>query len=120
VPAAIAWLLGTVILLGPPLSVVGILLGARWLRKRDAPRLVVSVAYVLAALVGLVIVAGYVGAVVVAVHPVGDEPVEPSQKARVLAEGISEAMNCGAFALLVVLIAAGWIGFWRWRRRAVR
>lgn len=32
---------------------------------------------------------------------VGGESIEPSQKARILAEGISEAMNCMAFALLV-------------------
>ena len=34
---------------------------------------------------------------------VGSEIVDPSQKARVLAEGISEAMNCTAFGLLVGL-----------------
>jgi biopolymer transport protein ExbB/TolQ len=32
---------------------------------------------------------------------IGGQSVDPSQKARVLAEGISEAMNCTAFALLV-------------------
>jgi biopolymer transport protein ExbB/TolQ len=32
---------------------------------------------------------------------VGGESVVPSQKARILAEGISEAMNCTAFGLLV-------------------
>lgn len=31
---------------------------------------------------------------------VGGESVDPSQKARVLAEGISEAMNCAAVGLL--------------------
>jgi len=31
---------------------------------------------------------------------VGGESVDPSQKARILAEGISEAMNCTAFGLL--------------------
>jgi hypothetical protein len=30
--------------------------------------------------------------------------VEPSRKARALAEGVSEAMNCGTFALLVAVI----------------
>jgi biopolymer transport protein ExbB len=34
---------------------------------------------------------------------VGGESVDPSQKARLLAEGISEAMNCTAFGLLVWL-----------------
>ncbi len=35
---------------------------------------------------------------------VGGELIDPSQKARVLAEGISEAMNCGAFAILVFFL----------------
>ena len=34
---------------------------------------------------------------------VGGESVDPSQKARILAEGISEAMNCTAFSLVVWL-----------------
>jgi biopolymer transport protein ExbB/TolQ len=36
---------------------------------------------------------------------VGGESVDPSQKARILAEGISEAMNCTAFGLLSAIIA---------------
>jgi biopolymer transport protein ExbB/TolQ len=40
---------------------------------------------------------------------VGGESVDPSQKARILAEGISEAMNCTAFGLIVAIM--GLIGF---------
>jgi biopolymer transport protein ExbB len=40
---------------------------------------------------------------------VGGEAVDPSQKARILAEGISEAMNCTAFGLISAIIAL--IGF---------
>jgi len=40
---------------------------------------------------------------------VGGESVDPSQKARILAEGISEAMNCTAFGLMIAII--GLIGF---------
>ena len=40
---------------------------------------------------------------------VGGESVDPSQKARILAEGISEAMHCTWFGLLVAIIAL--IGF---------
>ena len=40
---------------------------------------------------------------------VGGEAVDPSQKARILAEGISEAMNCTAFGLIAAIIAL--IGF---------
>lgn len=35
------------------------------------------------------------------------EPVDPSQKARILAEGISEAMNCTAFGLGVAVLCVG-------------
>jgi cytochrome bd-type quinol oxidase subunit 2 len=47
---------------------------------------------------------------------VAGESVDPSQKARILAEGISEAMNCTAFALIVlmplVLLALTWKYRW--------
>jgi hypothetical protein len=43
--------------------------------------------------------------------PVSGESVEPSDKARRLAEEISEFMNCGAFALLLALVAAAWLAF---------
>lgn len=36
---------------------------------------------------------------------VGGESVDPSQKARILAEGISEAMTCTAFGLLSAIVA---------------
>lgn len=36
---------------------------------------------------------------------VGGEAVDPSQKARILAEGISEAMNCTAFGLISAIVA---------------
>ena len=36
---------------------------------------------------------------------VGGEGVDPSQKARILAEGIAEAMNCTAFGLLSAVVA---------------
>jgi biopolymer transport protein ExbB/TolQ len=36
---------------------------------------------------------------------VGGESIDPSQKARILAEGISEAMNCTAFGLLSAITA---------------
>ena len=40
---------------------------------------------------------------------VGGESVDPSQKARILAEGISEAMNCTAFGLMAAITAL--VGF---------
>jgi hypothetical protein len=44
---------------------------------------------------------GTLQGVVRAFGAVGGESVDPSQKARILAEGISEAMNCMAFSLLI-------------------
>jgi uncharacterized SAM-binding protein YcdF (DUF218 family) len=44
---------------------------------------------------------GTVMGVVKAFGAIGGESVDPSQKARILAEGISEAMNCMAFSSAV-------------------
>jgi hypothetical protein len=41
----------------------------------------------------------------IAFAAVGGESVDPSQKACILAEGISEAMNCTAFGLLSAIVA---------------
>jgi len=45
---------------------------------------------------------------------VGGEAIDPSQKARVLAEGISAAINCTAFAFLVLLPVAAAVAVWWW------
>jgi hypothetical protein len=58
VPSVITSFLALVVLLGPPLSVVGLVVWARRLPKRGAPRFAIWVANVLAAIVGLVIIAG--------------------------------------------------------------
>ena len=56
----------------------------------------------LAMLTGLL---GTVSGLITSFGAVSGESVDPSQKARILAEGISEAMNCTAFGLIVALIA---------------
>ena len=114
---ALTFLIAALILLGPPLSIIGLLVWVGRVRKTGTRRFVVWVAYVLAAIAGLAIVSGYVGTVIAAIQTVGGDAVDPSQKARVLAEGISEGMNCGAFGFLVALVAVGWLSFWRWRGR---
>ena len=40
-------------------------------------------------------------------------------RAGTLAEGISEAMNCGAFGLLVAVLGMLWLWFctWKWRKK---
>lgn len=45
--------------------------------------------------------AGTVMGALMALGATGGESVDPSQKARLLAEGISEAMNCTAFGLVL-------------------
>jgi biopolymer transport protein ExbB/TolQ len=52
---------------------------------------------------------GTVTGLIMAFGAVSGESVDPSQKARILAQGISEAMNCTAFGLVVAILAL--IGF---------
>ena len=52
---------------------------------------------------------GTITGLIKAFGAVGGESVDPSQKARILAEGISEAMNCTAFGLLsAIACLTGW------------
>jgi biopolymer transport protein ExbB len=52
---------------------------------------------------------GTITGLIKAFGAVGGESVDPSQKARILAEGISEAMNCTAFGLLAAIGSlTGW------------
>jgi biopolymer transport protein ExbB/TolQ len=52
---------------------------------------------------------GTITGLIKAFGAVGGESVDPSQKARILAEGISEAMNCTAFGLISAIISlTGW------------
>jgi biopolymer transport protein ExbB/TolQ len=72
-----------------------------------------------------VIASGLIGTVaglVKAFGAVAGESVDPSQKARILAEGISQAMNCTAFALVMGAIgmALGLVYWLVWGRRPRR
>lgn len=111
--------LGFVVFLLPPLSVVGAWLWARRLgRRADVPRFVKWGAFALVVPGALFIGFGAVsGLLVLLGRPVSGETVEPSQKARRLAEGISEFMNGSAFGFLLAVVALLWLGFWAWRRR---
>jgi hypothetical protein len=88
------------------LCTIGLALWARWLgRLYGVPRFVRY-------LVWLIVVAWAVGAggsmwgLINAFGAVSGESVDPSQKARILAEGISEAMNAFAFSTGILLLAA--------------
>jgi biopolymer transport protein ExbB/TolQ len=86
-------------------AIGGAALGALWVRRlwkkrHELPRPTKAVAGLAASAV-LFGAVGTVLGLVKAFGAVGGENMDPSQKARILAEGISEAMNCTAFALLV-------------------
>ena len=78
---------------------------------REVPKIAVRTGY-LALLSNLAMLSGLLGTIaglIKSFGAVGGESVDPSQKARILAEGISEAMNCTAFGLIVAII--GLIGY---------
>lgn len=74
---------------------------------REIPKISKRTGY-LALLANLSMLFGLLGTVsglIVSFGAVSGESVDASQKARILAEGISEAMNCTAFGLIVALMA---------------
>ncbi|MBL9110842.1 MAG: MotA/TolQ/ExbB proton channel family protein, partial [Myxococcales bacterium] len=78
---------------------------------REVPKIAKRTGY-LALMANLSMLSGLLGTVLGLIESfgaVGGESVDPSQKARILAEGISEAMNCTAFGLIVAIM--GLIGF---------
>jgi len=78
---------------------------------RELPKIARRTGY-LALLANLAMLSGLLGTVsglIQSFGAVSGEGVDPSQKARILAEGISEAMNCTAFGLIIAIMAL--IGF---------
>src|SRR5688500_2989764 len=78
---------------------------------REIPKISMRTGY-LALLSNLAMLSGLLGTIaglIKSFGAVGGESVDPSHQARILAEGISEAMNCTAFGLIVAII--GLIGF---------
>jgi biopolymer transport protein ExbB/TolQ len=74
---------------------------------RELPKIGKRTGY-LALFANLAMLSGLFGTItglIKAFGAVGGESVDPSQKARILAEGISEAMNCTAFGLLTAIPA---------------
>jgi len=73
---------------------------------REIPRLSKRTSY-LSLLANLSMLSGLLGTVsglISSFGAVSGESVDPSQKARILAAGISEAMNCTAFGLIVAIL----------------
>ena len=78
---------------------------------REMPKIAKRTGF-LALFANLAMLSGLFGTIVgliKAFGAVGGESVDPSQKARILAEGIAEAMNCTAFGLLSAITAL--VGF---------
>jgi biopolymer transport protein ExbB/TolQ len=78
---------------------------------REIPKLAKRTGF-LALLANLAMLTGLLGTVtglIISFGAVSGESVDPAQKARILAEGISEAMNCTAFGLLAAITAL--VGF---------
>ena len=74
---------------------------------RELPKIAKRTGY-LALLANLAMLSGLLGTVsglIQSFGAVSGEGVDPSQKARILAEGISEAMNCTAFGLVSAITA---------------
>jgi hypothetical protein len=112
----IGLVVGILALFVPPLSIAGVILWASRLgQKQRASRLEVWVAYGLAALGAVVIFGGGLLGVLGMSRALDD--VEPSDKARMLGQGISEAMNCGAAGVLVVFAGAVWLAVGQLVRR---
>ena len=73
---------------------------------REIPKISTRTGY-LALLSNLAMLSGLLGTIaglIKSFGAVGGESVDPSQKARILAEGIAEAMNCTAFGLSLIHI----------------
>ncbi len=101
----------------PVAPVMLLVLWARQMRRRAVtPGWATGVAYAMIVL-ALLFVLG--GVLIVASEMLGAAPAEPAEKARRLAEGVSEAMNNDALGLLVGGLVALWLGCCTmlWRRR---
>lgn len=93
--------LGLLIFLGGP--VLGVWLAVRLYKRRKGYSRAVLVAGSLTAFAAASGAVGTVFGLVMAFGAVGGESIDPSQKARVLAEGISVAMNSTALGVMLLV-----------------
>jgi formate-dependent nitrite reductase membrane component NrfD len=91
-------------LLGVLAAVAAAWLVRRIWRRRNTTSLAVKLVTSLFAASVVVFALGTLVGLVKGFGAVGGESVDPSQKARILAEGIAEAMNCTALGLAVGIL----------------
>ena len=93
---------------------------ARWLTKRPrAPRILRFLRSTIVVLCAVGFLSVSYG-LIVSFGAVSGESVDPSQKARILAEGISDAMNCYALLGIVLMVIAIGLGIATLRERRSR
>jgi biopolymer transport protein ExbB len=88
---------------------------------REIPKIAKRTGY-LALLANLSMLSGLLGTVwglIQSFGAVAGASVDPTTKARVLAKGISEAMNCTAFGLVVAIIALIWFAILNGKTQAL-
>lgn len=111
--STLPWAFAVALFLVPAASVIGVWIWARRLSP-EVPPFASRVAHGLVILSALAIVAGVVAGLVVGrgVMLSGG----PSERARWIAQGVSEAMNASAVGLMVVALTALWLLFctWHW------
>jgi hypothetical protein len=100
----------------PFVPLAALIAWTRWLRRRTAtPPWARAIAISFVAIGSL----GVVVTIVLAVQSFGAATADSTSEAdaaRMLAEGLSESMNCGALASLVAVAGAVWLVVctWRW------
>ncbi len=100
----------------PLAAIVPLALWARSLRGRSAPRVAIAIAYAALALGVVITLLGAVAAERPLITALAGANT-PVDRARALAEGISEAMNCSALAVILSIAAALWLLFIARRHR---
>jgi biopolymer transport protein ExbB/TolQ len=99
-------------------TVVAAWLGRRIWKRRKATSLLMSLVGSMTAASLMLGAVGTLLGLTKAFAAVGSESEDPSQKARILAEGISEAMNCTALALAVGVSIAIFVAMARFIKRS--
>jgi hypothetical protein len=85
----------------------GVIAYAVWLRCHERARVLLRrLALVCGALFVVSTIFGVALGLTAAFRTVGGESIDPSQKARILAEGISEAINWTAFGIVAFFVPA--------------